>query len=1248
LVGTEGQDFIDCLGGSDIIDGGAGIDYLVVFENSNNISLSEINGIFRLSSRKEGSDYYTGATKFYNVENLLLTNNNISLAGSDLTNLKSYGVGANSIAGTQLDDIFDGGGGSDIIDGQLGHDTAIFFTSINDAKVEIDSVNNKTTVAYQAVDQEEYAFSETILYSIEKIKFIDGEYDILTGDLFEASLSSTQVVEGGEAVSLQVQLTGQPSSDVSVSISSDGLIFDNSQMVFTSSNWHTPQTIAINTQDNETYEGDRDHSISFDLESDDVNFNLTSPNKLTVTVQDDEEPLLNNFIQGRLWEDRDKDGQIDTNENGLANLEVFIDANNNHIFDGDEASVTSDTEGHYRFSELDVGTYSVGLVSDFGWQYTFPSMTAASAIATSLSETVENFAIGSTSYFQDVSNSKYSLRPNLNTSYSDLDGTGQTVVVIDSGIDTDHSFFGDRITFSKTFGNGKAKGEDIDGHGTHVAGIIASSDDQFSGVAPNANIIALKVFDTAGGNVVQQALQWCVANAAEYSIDAVNLSLGYQGVFFQTDEGYWLDSFGLDDEFSALSDLGVVCVAAAGNDYDGVRDGQTGELIDYHVVNGAGDLDWYTVSAGTNSVQGISAPAAYPEVISVGATWGGPDSHLWGSYNANNGAPNAGSIVHFSQRDDDLLDVVAYGGGITSADMGGGSVAFSGTSMAAPYVTGLVLLMQEAAEQELGRKLSVDEIKTIINTSSNQNFDGDNENYTTQSPSNVSYNEASINNWIDQIAVLKDPQFHSVNLNQGQSDRNFGLVSAKTNAFTNKGEQVIVSTAGTETFAAGGNDYLIGSVGSDKLHGGYGDDIIEAGAGDDTLYGGQGDDVLTGGAGFDTFSYAKGDGNDLITDFDAATDTLDYTGYSDQQKTQFVRNTAENGDTLITLTDDAIITLKHSNSPAAGNVTITGGLLQGELLKADISSISDADGLGVFSYQWQADGNAIVGANAVTYTLTDNQVGQKISVVVSYYDSLNNLEEVISAQTTAVTNTQTYSIGSSEIFVGQSGQDIFNFKKKTDESLGHDKIQEFSKEEDILVFSGYDRSKITQTLDANGSDYFIFTEDAGDSSLTIENGQVATSLKIENLKDNVLKLPDSYLAVNDAGELSLSDAKTMIDIKVDDATDFKTNLKKVGDSMASDPINLSDVLAQLKHIIGLRELKANALQAGDTNNDGEVNLSDVLDNLKHIIGLRQIDTFDLVTDNGFAVNALDADSKGNLTLVINGDADQSHADWDFV
>jgi peptidylprolyl isomerase len=235
-----------------------------------------------------------------------------------------------------------------------------------------------------------------------------------------------------------------------------------------------------------------------------------------------------------------------------------------------------------------------------------------------------------------------------------------------------------------------------------------------------------------------------------------------------------------------------------------------------------------------------------------------------------------------------------------------------------------------------------------------------------------------------------------------------------------------------------------------------------------------------------------------------------------------------------------------------------------------------------------------------------------------------------------------------DYLIGGSGSDHFVYSLNPLAPVGIDTITDFNSAEDVIDFVGYDKSKITQKLDASGYDQFIFTEDSGTSSLTIETPQVATSLKVKNLKDNVLRLSDSDLTVSSLGELSISDLKAISTVKVDSVTSFKADLRKVGDSAASDPINLSDVLAQLKHIIGLRELKANALQAGDTNNDGEVNLSDVLDNLKHIIGLRTIDTFDLVTDNGFAVNALDADSKGNLTLVINGDADQSHGDWDLV
>ena len=72
--------------------------------------------------------------------------------------------------------------------------------------------------------------------------------------------------------------------------------------------------------------------------------------------------------------------------------------------------------------------------------------------------------------------------------------------------------------------------------------------------------------------------------------------------------------------------------------------------------------------------------------------------------------------------------------------------------------------MQQMAEQELGRKLTPAEVKLIVNTQSNQNFDGDDEDYTQQNPTNLYYNEASINDWLSYIKTLKNPLFHSVDL----------------------------------------------------------------------------------------------------------------------------------------------------------------------------------------------------------------------------------------------------------------------------------------------------------------------------------------------------------------------------------------------------------------------------------------------------------------------------------------------------
>ena len=92
------------------------------------------------------------------------------------------------------------------------------------------------------------------------------------------------------------------------------------------------------------------------------------------------------------------------------------------------------------------------------------------------------------------------------------------------------------------------------------------------------------------------------------------------------------------------------------------------------------------------------------------------------------------------------------------------------------------------------------------------------------------------------------------------------------------------------------------------------------------------------------------------------------------------------------------------NDAPAGVPAITGTVTEDQVLSADTSGISDADGLGAFSYQWLRGGVAIAGATGSTYTLGDADVGAQISVQVSYTDGQGTAESLTSAQTAAVAN----------------------------------------------------------------------------------------------------------------------------------------------------------------------------------------------------------------------------------------------------
>ena len=97
--------------------------------------------------------------------------------------------------------------------------------------------------------------------------------------------------------------------------------------------------------------------------------------------------------------------------------------------------------------------------------------------------------------------------------------------------------------------------------------------------------------------------------------------------------------------------------------------------------------------------------------------------------------------------------------------------------------------------------------------------------------------------------------------------------------------------------------------------------------------------------------------------------------------------------------------IANINDTPVGLPTITGIVTEDQLLTADTSGISDADGLGAFSYQWLRDGVNIAGATGSTYTLGDADVGTQISVQVSYTDGHGTSEgPLTSAQTASVVN----------------------------------------------------------------------------------------------------------------------------------------------------------------------------------------------------------------------------------------------------
>ena len=228
-------------------------------------------------------------------------------------------------------------------------------------------------------------------------------------------------------------------------------------------------------------------------------------------------------------------------------------------------------------------------------------------------------------------------RVNAPAAWNNTTGSGVKIAIIDTGINRKHPDLTVSGGINLIGSLHNKKWNDDNGHGTHVAGIIAARNNSIGvlGVAPGAELYAVKVLDQYGGGRISdviEGIEWAVQN----DMDIISMSLG-------TNEY----SQALNDSSASAYNTGILLVASAGNNGDG--------------------------NPSTNDVM---YPAKLESVIAVSAI------------DRNNVA------VSWSA-DGSEVELAAPGVDIYSTWLDGSYHSMSGTSMAAPFVSGVAALMMQ-------------------------------------------------------------------------------------------------------------------------------------------------------------------------------------------------------------------------------------------------------------------------------------------------------------------------------------------------------------------------------------------------------------------------------------------------------------------------------------------------------------------------------------------------------------------------
>jgi len=257
-------------------------------------------------------------------------------------------------------------------------------------------------------------------------------------------------------------------------------------------------------------------------------------------------------------------------------------------------------------------------------------------------------------------------------------GAGQTVAILDTGVDKNHPFLAGKVVSEACYSSGgycpggRTISTEVNSalpcpvteecaHGTHVAGIAAGNQSEFSGIAKNANIIAVQVFSPDNDNPgeiiawfsdVLAGLNRIFELRTTYNVSSVNISLGGYRAQRTCDKAYPA----MTAAIANLRSAGIATIISSGN-------------------------------------EGWTDSTAFPACISQAVSVGSVSDSAVGT--CDDGQPMIADKVACYSNSASFLSLLAPGSLITSSVPGGNYESWEGTSMAAPHVTGAWALLKQ-------------------------------------------------------------------------------------------------------------------------------------------------------------------------------------------------------------------------------------------------------------------------------------------------------------------------------------------------------------------------------------------------------------------------------------------------------------------------------------------------------------------------------------------------------------------------